>query len=205
MPEKFSLNFVLVSSANIQKLKLLRYVKATNGHVKNYTLCRQCANFLCKGGLGVLDQELNKRKKWQNTWAAFFRDLLFGAQKTNNVKFYDVYSGPYLWKFVPKEARMYWIHAIRDVFHIDGSRVYKGCTVDEPAPYFVDQTSTIDDFWGDIKSYSLKRWLKALSFDKLVMGNPERKEPIVVPNVLCPWDCSEFCFCAEKMNLGIII
>ena len=27
----------------------------------------------------------------------------------------------------------------------------------------------------------------------------------MLPNVLCPWGCSEFCFRAEKFNLGIII
>ena len=101
--------------------------------------------------------------------------------------------------------RRYWIDAIQNVFYDNGSKVYEGCTLDEPTPYFTDRTTEIDSFWSDIKTYELKNWLKALSFDELQMGNPRRKEPIMLPNVLCPWGCSEFCFRAEKFNLGIII
>ena len=123
-----------------------------------------------------------------------FQDLLFGTQMTDNLHFYDIYSGPHLWKFIPKEMRRYWIDAIRSVFYDNGSKVYEGCTLDEPTPYFTDRTTEIDLFWSDIKTYELKNWLKALSFDELQVGNPLRKEPIMLPNVLCPWGCSEFCF-----------
>ena len=119
--------------------------------------------------------------------------------------FYDVYSGPHLWKLIPREVRRYWVDAIQDVFNDSRTKVYKGCTVDEPAPYFVDRTSEIDSFWDDIKSYELKRWLEALSFDPLQLGNPWRKESIMLSNVLCLWGCLEICFRSEKINLGILI
>ena len=77
--------------------------------------------------------------------------------------------------------------------------------MDELVPYFVDQSSIIDKFWDDIERYSLKRWLKAFSFNKLLSGSPKREEPIVVPNVLCPWRSLELCFYVVKINLGNII
>ena len=42
-------------------------------------------------------------------------------------------------------------------------------------------------------------------FDPLQLGNPRRRESIMLPDVLCPWGCSEFCFRAEKINLDILI
>ena len=140
------MNLCLVSSANIRKIHSLRNVRSTNRHVRNYPLCRQCAKFLCVAELGVTNKELNKRKEWKNTWAAFFRDLLFGTQTTDNLHFYDIYSGPHLWKFIPKEMRRYWIDAIQNAFYNNGSKVYQGCTLDEPTPYFTDWTTKIDSF-----------------------------------------------------------
>jgi len=69
--------------------------------------------------------------------------------------------------------------------------------VNTPPSYFTDNTEEVDGFWGDIKSYELKRLLSRLK--------SQFNKPCMIPDVLCPWGCTKFCHRAEHCNLGLII
>lgn len=60
------------------------------------------------------------------------------------------------------------------------------CTVNTPPSYFVDRTKELCEFEKAIKSYEVKSFLEALS--------PDDKKTMILPDVSCPWGCTEFCF-----------
>ena len=68
----------------------------------------------------------------------------------------------------------------------DLCHAYDGCSIDEPQPFFKDRTIEIDEFNSDIQSFDLKRLMNALDSGSLLSK--------IIPNVQCPWGCSEFCF-----------
>ncbi len=53
----------------------------------------------------------------------------------------------------------------------------------------------MDKFWNNIHSFDLKRMLVELNSEKIAL----------IPYVLCPWGCTEFCFEVGHTNLGILI
>ena len=79
----------------------------------------------------------------------------------------------------------------------DVSHTYDGCSISEPQPFFKDCTLEIDEFNCDIQSYDMKRLINAL--------DPGAFLSKIIPNVQCPWGCSEFCFKAAHCNLALLI
>jgi hypothetical protein len=135
-----------------------------------------------------------------------------GSQRSDGRKFYDICGGKLLWQFVPLSMRGYWVEEISRQY-TDGTYVYlnsnsnsnsedvrhayDGCSIDEPEPFFKDRTLEIDEFNSDIQSFDLKRLMNALDPGSLLSK--------IVPNVQCPWGCSEFCFKAAHCNLALLI
>jgi hypothetical protein len=64
-----------------------------------------------------------------------------------------------------------------------------------PKAIFVNRTRDVDKFWNNIHSLDLKRMLVELNSEKTSL----------IPDVLCPWGCTKFCFEAGHTNLGILI
>jgi hypothetical protein len=91
--------------------------------------------------------------------------------------------------------REYWFEAIGIIQYRYRSNIikpYDGCTLDHPKPFFVDRTRDVDKFWNNIHSLDLKRMLVELDSEKTSL----------IPDVLCPWGCTKFCFEAGHTNLA---
>ncbi|KAL7538852.1 hypothetical protein ACHAXR_012264, partial [Thalassiosira sp. AJA248-18] len=139
----------------------------------------------------------------------FMWNILSGVEASGDARcFSDVYPGVELWKFIPDKLRKYWVNAInganilhgskrRDgVRHVDPQK-YEECSVQNPPSYFSDRTGEINDFFEDIKQMDLKLLLRRL--------NALDGKQSVIPDVLCPWGCTEFCFQAGHCDLGLLI
>ena len=60
-----------------------------------------------------------KRKNWENTWPSFYRDLLFGKQKTDGRQFHDICGASKLWQLVPETIRPFWKNRL-ETFEMNG-------------------------------------------------------------------------------------
>jgi len=170
----------------------LRMVRATKRGCREYEywLCRQCCMFLKKReGARDADEVMD----WRYTWPAFFWNLLSGSQCDNDVHFYEVYEPSFLWRFVPVSLRPYWVEAICGVGH----GVYAGCMVESPSSFFVDRTADLREFSADIAEHTLEGLLRALL--------REGRKSMILPDVLCPWGCSDFSFHGHPFNLAVFI
>lgn len=157
-----------------------------------YVLCKCCKEFLAK------HTDADKKKHasdWKNTYAAFMWSMLAGKDGSTGWSFQRDYSPQHLWRFVPDKLRPFWVRAIRGTldfsFHehceiIHGGGYPEECTVSNPPSFFVDRTTELREFKDAIESYKVKSFLEALS--------PENKKSIMLPDVSCPWGCTEFCF-----------
>ena len=204
-----------VQSTDIRKLKTrLRHVRYNNSVIlsNTYQLCKECESFL-----------VYNFRAWKLTWPSFVWNILSGVDSRTGRRFHDVYSAQDLWKFVPKSLRKYWVHAITQttqraglhgqLVDMHGSpadvmrsfcehnainyRKYERLDVDSTC-YFVDRTEEVEQFLDDIESRDMKRLLGVL--------NPaEGQKPIILPDVLCPWGCTEFCFESEHCNYGLLV
>eukprot|EP00956_Cyclotella_meneghiniana_P006494 scaffold8535_cov24-Cyclotella_meneghiniana.AAC.2 len=75
----------------------------------------------------------------------------------------------------------------------------------EPSSYFDDRTVEIEKFHCDVKSYTMKKTRNALDPNRnRRLGSPLIK-PMMIPDVLCPWGCSEFAFRSEGIDACLII
>jgi hypothetical protein len=88
----------------------------------------------------------------------------------------------------------YWVDAIGTIKK-NGAFIYAGCDLQVPEPYFVDRTLDVKKHRANIDCYDLKSMLAELNSAK----------PSLIPDVLCPWGCTEFCFQAKDFHLGLII
>ena len=199
---KYQLEFVHILSNEItnQALCTLKVTRPATVPVQ-YNLCQQCNTYLRKCPDGTKASVAEKRKDWKNSWPSFFRDLLFGNEKTSCESFYNIVGASKLWRFIPLSCRGYWRQRAKD-FEVQGQHPYDGVISsnqdDEAPPYFVDRTEDLDSFNEHLASYQLGRWLEAYSYDS-------ESKPMSIPDVLCPWGCSEFCSESVTYNLGILI
>ena len=87
------------------------------------------------------------------------------------------------------------LHVVSD----DESReVLKKGLEKEPASYFVDRTVDVREFREDIERRDLKRLLTCLRAE-------DGRKPIILPDVLCPWGCTEFCFESQHCQMAVLI
>ena len=104
-----------------------------------------------------------------------------------NVPYHRIEGAETLWQMICASMREYWFEAIGIIqYRYRGNIInpYDGCTLDHPKPFFVDRTMAVDKFWSNIHSLDLKRMLVELNSEKTSL----------IPDVLCPWGCTEFCF-----------
>jgi hypothetical protein len=90
--------------------------------------------------------------------------------------------------------RPYWVDAIGTIKK-NGAFIYARCDIQVPEPYFVNRTLDVDKHRANIYCYDLKSMIAELNSAK----------PSLIPDVLCPWGCTEFCFQAKHFHLGLII
>jgi hypothetical protein len=173
-----------------------------NGETDRYSLCMECCGFLTKVSESATPEEsrrLNKsRHQWSKLWPSFYWDLLVGYDSDSGVPFREVYPPSHLWRYVPKSIRPYWLH--EEVFD-EGGHFY-GCSESHPSPYFRDRTIDLGEFVDNIKSYSCRGFLNAM--DPARLGNPDDKQ-FLIPDVLCPWGCGEYCHCASTVDPSLLI
>jgi hypothetical protein len=153
-----------------------------------YLLCKCCHDFLKN------DSEYDRgRYDWRNIWPSFYWDLLVGVDQSNSLSFREMYDAGHLWKFIPSTCRRYWMSSIRN------HEEFNDCSVDCPPSFFLDRTKSVDEFEKNIKSLTCEGFLRALDPSRL--PGVEKEDcglPSILPDVLCPWGCSEFC-CASSL------
>ena len=153
-----------------------------------YLLCKCCHDFLNN------DLEYDRgRYDWRNIWPSFYWDLLVGVDQSNSLSFRQMYDAGHLWKFIPSTCRRYWMSSIRNL------EEFNECSVDYPPSFFLDRTKSVDEFEKNIKSLTCEGFLRALDPSRL--PGVEKEDcglPSILPDVLCPWGCSEFC-CASSL------
>lgn len=166
----------------------------------NIKLCSQCFEYLHNH----VDVQRNKnRHQWKNTFPSFIWNLLSGKDESTDRHFNEVYSQEYLWRWVPDKLRRSWMPAMSGTYRDflrerTQNRVValNSCTVSSPSSFFDDRTSELEKFRDDIRSYDSKPFLRALS--------PEGAKSMILPDVLCPWGCTEFCHRTSGIEFCIL-
>ena len=178
----------------------LRLVKAAKsaGTSKVVDLCTECHSFLIKAKY----VKRNDRFSWSNVWPSFYWNLLTGADMNTGRQFHSTYTPEQLWRFVPQTIREYWLVSIHLPLYTNS---YRDCTLEYPASHFVDRTKDVRMFWENIKLYTFKGMLEVLDPDRLTIANDKIQKSFIVPDVLCPWGCSEFCFKTTELNPGLLL
>ena len=198
---RYKLTFTVVSNEEIRTCKLAK-VKPRQVHdeVIYFTLCQECERCLKKTPdySSMTSSQKAHMFDWKNIWPSFLWDILSGCNASDNVPYHQIEGAETLWRMICASMREYWVEAIEIIqYRYRGNIIkpYDGCTLDHPKPFFVDRTMDVDKFWNNIHSLDLKRMLVELNSEKTSL----------IPDVLCPWGCTEFCFEAGHTNLGILI
>ena len=108
------------------------------------------------------------------------------------------YEPERLWRFIPGSIRQYWLDAIHDIRNEADEEYYYRCTEEFPIPLFNDRTLDVKNF----REVVSKREIKSLIGLLKPRGS---NKPIILPDVLYPWGCTEFCFEVGHSNLGLLI
>lgn len=158
----------------IRQYKNLKFVTSSRTRDDTVLLCNECNKFL-------VTAETKESKKFKYTWPAFFWSII--SDKTNT----QIY-GDYLWKFIPKNWRRWWIDEIK----INNPTTYRNITLHKPTPFFTDKTDQCRLFTESIESLHLSRLISTINSD-------------VMPDVLCPWGCTEFPHNCGKIEMDVLI
>jgi len=187
---RYALEFEVALNTEIRANTLAK-AKPKNRHtpVMEYSLCQECVRFLKKpDNFAVMTAcQKDRMLDWKNTWPSFMWDLL---------------SSPHNWREHPKKQwgmicasmRPYWVNAIGTIKKNEAF-IYTGCDLQIPEPYFVDRILDVDKHQANIDCYHLKSMIAELNSVK----------PSLIPDVVCPWGCTEFCFQGKHFHLGLII
>ena len=200
-PYFMELHDVLSSSIRRFKcqLRLVLYHGVGTRLFMSYTLCKECKNYLKKLDDPLEEKEAIKHAAdWKNTWPSFLWNLLSGKEVSTGRRFHVSYEPVRLWRFIPGSIRQYWMDAIHDIRNEADEEYYYRCTEEFPIPFFNDRTLDVKNF----REVVSKREIKSLMGLLKPRGS---NKPIILPDVLCPWGCTEFCFEAGHSNLGLLI
>ena len=202
--DPFYFDWYLIWSNNIKELRSPLKVATSSRKrkcSKQLLLCTECHGFL------TLPAQVNAQ--WKYTWPSFYWNLLTGRDSVTDRAFHQTYSAQELWKFIPASIREYWCRSDGD----DGRKChlplyqdcpdYDLCTLEAPQSVFVDRTRDVYDHWDNVHSRTYKGMLLAL--DPSRVEGCEKKKPSTIPDVLCPWGCSEFCYKAKEINPSLLI
>ena len=89
--------------------------------------------------------------------------------------------------------RPWWIHSISSINN-HGDYIYSECTISNPPPMIIDRSDGLDEF---------ERYVE--SGDWIQLKGAIEMETIFMPNVLCPFGCTEYCFDAGTVDIDVII
>ena len=140
-----------------------------------YSLCTECCGFLTKYE--------KKSYSWKFIWPSFYWNLLTGKESNNGRFFTDVYPAKLLLSLVPHAMRKYWEDNIR--IH----PAYKDCCTVHS--HLVDRTEEVLLNKSRIEKYEMNSLLEVLDPGRLDDSMSDTK-PYMIPDVLCPWGCSEY-------------
>lgn len=201
MDDVYHISLKTVLSNKIRPIKSrLKIVESHASNVRDecavrYHLCKECATFL-ENTAEVQNMKQGEKEHlldWVNTWPAFYWSMLTGHDK-DGLLFHTVYDPSYLWRFVPASIRPYWFDESDSDFVLP--QAYEGCL--DSIPFFVDRTMDVRHFHESVREYDLTKLLRVMRVDK-------NGKTCMVPDVLCPFGESEFCFLAEHMNPALLI
>ena len=163
---------------------------------KLLNLCTECHKFLCPS------TKQSVREKWNNTWPSFYWNLLTGKDMVCNRAFHATYGAGELWRFIPSSMRRFWLRSIKDV-KLEGIQVYNEVNIDHPKSHFVDRTQDTIDYKNHIEAYTFEGMLRVM--DPCRLNGRENEKSMILPDVLCPWGCSEFVFHCKELDPSILI
>ena len=101
----------------------------------------------------------------------------------------DVNEGKIRWSFIPKLWRHWWIKS-SDFISLSA---YENVSIDYPEPFFVDRTRNLDIMRNLLGENTLGSLMEACS------------EKYLLPNVLCPWGCSEYIHCCGRLPFDLVL
>ena len=227
----YYLHFNQVSSVELGKRSsCLKMVGKNTTNPVTYTLCLECHKYTKSSHL-MTPNEKRHRSDWKYSWPSFLWNLLSGRDRSTGIPFHETYKGWELWKFIPTSIRGYWVDIIKDIRYksvrsvIDGVEeqvlvsvlenhpnnsidydtdggAYGDCDMAVPEPYFVDRTEQVKHFEDEVKKFDLKSLLDVLDPSR---STDSSATPNILPNVLCPWGCTEFCHRSAHANFGQLI
>ena len=163
---------------------------------KLLNLCTECHKFLSPS------TKTTDREKWNNVWPSFYWNLLTGKDMVSKKPFHLTYGANELWKFIPSSMRGLWLCSIKEVA-VKGIKVYNDVDAHHPKSHYVDRTQDTRDFKKHIEAYTFEGMLRVMAPNKL--NGHEDEESMILPDVLCPWGCSEFAFQCKELDPSIMI
>ena len=187
---EYFLKFHQVCSSTVPKFgheyQFLRHF--TGAHTKcQYNLCDECYHFLVE----------REKDDFTHMWPGFYWHLLsstfnqtFPASKRY---YFHVYSGEHIWQMIPVQMRRWWINSIQG-FNIHNEFPYADCTIEHPPSFFEDRTLSFQKFENDFDAGGVPRLMKAMN-----------NKQVLLPLVLCPFGCTEFCHRSKYLDLDVVI
>lgn len=149
-----------------------------------HTLCDECFN-VC------VDKSQEFRDRYPAwIWKTFTEKIqsrFFGSTTLSEL------YGEELWRIVPVTMRPWWIESVRCINHF-GDFPFRNVTVSEPPSYFVDRTVEFGKYHDAMNSDKFGGFLGGM-----------RNQNINLPNVYCPFQCTEHPANCKHANWDVII
>ena len=101
----------------------------------------------------------------------------------------DVNEAKMRWSFIPKLWRHWWIKS-SDFISLSA---YGNISIDYPEPFVVDRTRNLSLMRNLLEENTLGSLMEACS------------EKFLLPNVLCPWGCSEYIHCCGLLPFDLVL
>ena len=175
--QDYQLNLCTVNSNSVIGRRSYVFIQSTRqaDNPIEYELCRQCFTHLT-------DDDTKIANEPSAIWPAFYWYIL----SSNCV--HDSYSASYIWKFVPFGWRQWWFEEIR----LQYPTYYQHISLFQPESIIVDRTE------------DMKQWKNAIEL-KNISGISKVCNELLIPNILCPWGCSEFLHHCGYIDIEIIL
>ena len=153
--------------------------------MKDYNLCEECCGFI-----------VGQNKEFEFLWPSFLWKVLSHGHQPKFGRFYyyhDIYPGEHLWQIIPLSMRNWWLASVQSINRFEVSP-YSECSLTSPPSIFRDRTTLLYQFEEDKSSGELSRLISMLNNEEMLM-----------PNILCPFGCTDYCHRAEYAEWDLII
>ena len=171
--EENELKLCTILSDEIRRNRSFVFIRRTTSASRTieYEVCTQCYQHL-----NMSDTvEANKNKY---SWPSFIWNLL----QSEDVQ--ELYNASDVWKVIPIQWREWWLESIHQHF----PTFYSQMTLTIPKPIINDCTVKMKNWKESIESGNLNKIASICNTH-------------LVPNVLCPWGCSEFLHKVGKIEM----